>query len=238
MKRIHLISSPRNISTALMYSFGNRSDTAVVDEPFYANYLSRVEIKHPGQEEIMTALPVALDSVIEEYVLKDFGTENLFVKNMAHHIYGIDYSFAIGLDNLFLIRNPKHLICSFEKVIPNPTMRDIGVKAQFEIYQNLIDAKANTVVVDSNELLKNPKKVLSIICDRLGVSFNPDMLSWEAGPRKEDGVWAKHWYDNVHRSTGFEKQRKKDRILPEHLKPLCEEANHYYEIMYEHSIKA
>lgn len=221
-----------------MYSFGNREDTSVVDEPFYANYLSRVDIKHPGQEEILNALPHTVDGVLTQYVLKDFPTDNLFIKNMAHHIEHIDHSFAYPLQNLFLIRNPRQLIASFAKVIPNPTMRDIGVKAQWDIYTNLINHGAEVHVVDSNELLKDPEKILGLMCKHLKIPFDTAMLNWISGPRVEDGVWAKYWYENVHNSTGWKKQRQKDRILPEHLIPLCEEATVYFNKMYEHSIKA
>lgn len=238
MKRIHLISSPRNISTALMYSFGNRTDCSVVDEPFYANYLSRVDITHPGQAEILNSLPISSKSVISEYILSSFSTDFLFIKNMAHHVDGLDLSFAHHLDNVFLIRNPNQLIASFEKVIANPTMRDIGVKAQWQIYEQLKLINANIVVLDSNELLKDPEAVLRSLCIKLEIPFDNNMLSWKAGPRKEDGVWAKYWYENVHKSTGFSKQRKKDRILPKHLIPLRNEANQYFNLMYDQAIKA
>jgi len=221
-----------------MYSFGNREDTSVVDEPFYANYLSKVDIVHPGQDEILSALPHSVEEVLSQYVLKDFATQNLFIKNMAHHIEHLDHSFAHRLHNLFLIRNPQQLIASFAKVIPNPTMRDIGVKAQWDIYSNLINNDAEVQVVDSNELLKDPEKVLSLICEWLDIPFDRAMITWVSGPRKEDGVWAKYWYENVHKSTGWKKQRQKDRILSDHLKPLCEEANAYFNKMFEHSIKA
>lgn len=221
-----------------MYSFGNRKDTSVVDEPFYANYLSRVEITHPGQEEILSALPHSVEEVLSQFILKDYPTKNLFIKNMAHHIEHLDHSFSFPLHNLFLIRSPLQLIASFNKVIPNPTMRDIGVKAQWDIYTNLVNNGAQVNVVDSNELLKDPENILGLICDRLDIPFDIAMLNWTPGPRTEDGVWAKYWYENVHKSSGWKKQRKKDRILPEHLVSLCEEANVYFNKMYEHSIKA
>lgn len=221
-----------------MYSFGNRKDTSVVDEPFYANYLSRVDIKHPGQEEIMGALPHSVDGVLNKYIFSEYPTDLLFIKNMAHHIEGVDHSFATKLQNLFLIRSPKQLIASFAKVIPEPTMRDIGVKAQWDIYSDLLEHQSDTLVLDSNELLKDPSKVLRIVCDSLEIPFDQAMISWDSGPREEDGVWAKYWYENVHKSSGWEKQRKKDRILPTRLIPLCEEANVYYQKMFEHSIKA
>jgi len=186
----------------------------------------------------MKALPHTVEEVLSHYIFAEYSTDFLFIKNMAHHIERIDLSFAYKLSNLFLIRSPYQLISSFAKIIPDPTMRDIGVKAQWNIYNDLIEHNADVLVVDSNELLKDPSKVLNEVCGRLEIPFDEAMLNWAAGPRKEDGVWANYWYENVHRSTGWKKQRKKDRILPEHMIPLSETAKVYYEKMYEQSIKA
>jgi len=221
-----------------MYSFGNRPDCSVIDEPFYANYLSRVNIRHPGQEKILQSLPTNADLVVSQLILSDYKTKFLFIKNMAHHLEGLDLSFAFPLQNVFLIRQPKQLIASFEKVIKNPTMRDIGVKAQWKIFEKLKSQNAKIAILDSNELLKNPEKVLHRLCVILDISFDKKMLQWNPGPRKEDGVWAEYWYENVHKSTGFMKQRKKDRILPSHLVPLCEEADQYFELLFDQAIKA
>ena len=156
-KIINLISSPRNISTALKYSFAQRKDTKVVDEPFYGYYLTKSEIEHPGQEEIIKSMEIDPFKIIASLQNID-DKPVLFIKNMAHHLIDIDLSFLNNLANVFLIRDPERLITSFAKVIPNPTANDIGVKKQFELFEML--NSENPIVIDSNELLLSPEKVL------------------------------------------------------------------------------
>ena len=128
---------------------------------------------------------------------------HLFVKNMAHHLASKDLDFLLNWKNIILIRDPKQLIASFAKVIPNPEMKDIGVKMQHDIFQYLLNSGKECLVVDSGELLKNPEYVLEQICDGLGIAYDDQMLSWKQGGIEEDGVWAEHWYTNVHASEGF-----------------------------------
>ena len=235
--RINLISGPRNISTALMYSFASRSDTMVVDEPMYAYYLSQVDIDHPGQDEIMKALPKDIETVLSSYFFQDIDSSYLFIKGMAHHYEGLeDLSFLHELKNVFLIRNPKQLIASFAQVIENPTIRDIGLKHEFELFSYLRDQEREPVVLNSGEILNNPEKALTALCEHLGIPFNRAMLHWTPGPKPYDGVWAPHWYANVWKSTGFKKQETSRRPFPEHLVALLEEANYYYDQLSNHII--
>lgn len=233
--RIHLISSPRNISTALMYSFAQRADTTVVDEPFYAYYLSHTGIHHPGREEILASMSPDAAVVQQRVILGSCPTPVLFLKDMAHHLIDMDLDFLQAVSNVFLIRDPRQLIASFAQVISAPTMRDIGVARQHELFQ---EAGEGALVLDSGEILKNPEGVLRQLCARLGLDFDLAMLGWEAGPRPEDGVWAPYWYSNVHRSTGFAKQKTSTRPFPARLEPLYTEALPYYEALYQHAIKA
>lgn len=235
---INLISSPRNISTAFMYSFAQREDTTVVDEPFYAYYLQKTGIWHPGREETLASMPSELPLVLEGIQQQAQTAEVLFLKNMAHHLIEMDVSFLTKMTNLFLIRNPKQLIASFAQVIEHPTMQDIGAKRQQELYQYLLDSGQKAIVLDSGELLKNPEKVVRQTCEALGISFSLNMLQWKAGARPEDGAWATHWYKNVHASTGFQKQKTSERTLPAHCTALYEAAKPYYDTLFEQSIKA
>jgi len=237
MKRLNLISSPRNISTALMYSFAQRSDTIVVDEPFYAYYLSIRSVDHPGRDEIIRSQPTDPREVSRS-LLETTGPPVLFIKNMAHHLIDIDPRFYEGVTNILLIRNPRQLIASFAQVIPEPTMYDIGVRKQFDLFSKISESGPPPIVLDSGELMKDPRAVLTALCDSAGISFQESMLSWKPGPRPEDGVWAKYWYANVHRSTGFRVQQTSHRPLAEHLVPLAEEALPLYQALYDHSIKA
>lgn len=239
MKRIHLISGPRNISTALMYSFGNRTDATIVDEPLYAAYLYRhPEIDHPGRKEILESQSCNPQEVIAQEIYKKYDQDILFIKNMAHHLDGLDWSFILHMDNVFLIRDPEQLIASFAQVVTEPTLLDIGIEIEYQIFQYLLDNGQPTIVIDSNEVLKNPEYVLQALCEKLEISFDNNMLSWTSGARPEDGVWAKYWYKNVHQSTGFVKQKSSERAFPDRLTPLLDRAQKYYDLLCAHSIKA
>lgn len=239
MKLLHLISGPRNISTALMYSFGSRSDTTVIDEPMYAHYLvQHPEVDHPGREAIIASQATDIDKIISELRNTSYDSDVLFIKNMAHHIESQDWSFLLDMTNIFLIRDPRQLIASFAQIIQSPTLLDIGIQVEYEIFKYLQDHNQECIVLDSNEVLKNPKYVLSQLCIAIGIDFDPDMLHWPIGSRKEDGVWAKYWYKNVHQSTGFVQQETSNRAFPEDLLPLLQKAQKYYDLLCKHSIKS
>ncbi len=236
MKTLHIISGPRNISTALMYSFAQRSDTTVVDEPFYAVYFLKTGIVHPGKDEVLNHQPHK-----EEEVLTQLFTEHLrpvyFIKNMAHHLEVLRHFPYEKCENIFLIRNPKQIIASYAQVIDQPVMRDIGIEYQYKLFEKLASSGKEQVVLDTNLLLENPESVLRKTCDAIGLPFEESMLSWSAGPKPYDGVWAPYWYANVHKSTGFEKQPTSDRPLPQNLNSLYEEARIFYEKLLPFAIK-
>jgi len=239
LKRIHLISNPRNLSTALMYSFAQRNDTRVVDEPLYAYYLKlRPEVDHPGKEEILQSQSTHLQEVIDDILLKTYDRPVLFIKNMAHHLIEMETDFLLSMTNLFLIRNPKQLIASMAKVMKQPGMEDIGARQQYELFEWLSRKGHKPLVLDSGELLKDQHTVMPKLCAALEIPYEPNMLEWKPGALPEDGVWAKYWYHNVHQSTGFSPQPSSSRPLPEHLKPLYDEALPYYKALYQHAIKA
>ena len=237
MKRICLWSSPRNISTALMYSFAQRSDTKVIDEPFYAHYLSKTNADHPGKEEILADMENDGEKVIENVILGDYNEDVIFMKQMTHHLIQINESFLDKVTNVFLIRDPKQLISSLAQVIPVVNMHATGIKRQHELFHRLSDDNNRPVVIDSGEILKNPESALTQLCYSLDIPFEKSMLKWEPGPIKEDGIWAKHWYENVHRSSGFEKQHTSSRELPEELTELYKESLPFYKDLFNHSIK-
>jgi len=238
-KRIHLISGPRNISTALMYSFGNRADTDIVDEPFYAYYLTKhPEKNHPGRDLVLASQSNNYETVLNDIVLADSRSKYLFIKNMAHHLIDSDWSFLEKVSNVFLIRNPEQLIASFAQVISEPTMLDIGLKLEHDLFLHSQKLGQPAIVLDSNEVLKNPESLLNQLCDKLKIKFDRSMLSWKKGPRKEDGVWAEFWYKNVHNSQGFSKQKTSERSFPKHLSPLLEEASYYYNELSQYALKA
>ncbi|MBC6427239.1 MAG: sulfotransferase family protein [Ekhidna sp.] len=227
---INLISCPRNISTAMMYSFARRSATKVIDEPFYAYYLEFTGLDHPGREDILQSMSSDPDDILNEIFQLEKKYEVLFLKNMAQHHTGLEWDYLISMRNVFLIRDPKQLITSFAQVITKPTLQDIGLKEEAELLDFVKEkGKFEPIVVDSNDILSDPESGLSSLCERVGIPFKSEMLSWEKGPIPEDGSWAKYWYKNVHNSTGFIKQKTSKRPLPTHCEPLLREAQPYYE---------
>lgn len=211
VKKIMLWSSPRNISTALMYSFAQRSDTKVVDEPFYAYYLTHVNTKvdHPGKREIINSQSSNINEIVskmEMFMEKDV----LFIKNMTHHLAKTNVNFSRNWFHIILTRSPQSSYISFKKVISNPTVLDLGYKEQYAIALKFKKKNIPFYILSSEELLNSPKKELENLCDYLKINFDNNMLSWDRGGIKEDGIWAKYWYENVHKSQGFKPNKKMD----------------------------
>ncbi len=230
-RRISVWSGPRNISTALMYSFAQRGDTRVFDEPLYGHYLSRDDARyyHPGADEIVRSMETDGEKVVHDVLLGEHDKPVLFFKNMTHHLVGLDWGFLERLDNVLLTRNPREVVLSFSRNVHHPSLKDTGFAAQAELYRSLRERGYDPPVLDAKEVLLNPAGVLSKLCERLGIPFETGMLQWPAGARPEDGVWAKHWYASVHRSTGFHPYRENHIELEDHLERLAEECRPHYE---------
>lgn len=236
--RICSWSGPRSVSTALMYAFAQRADTRVVDEPLYARYLAATGADHPGRGAVLEAQSTDAGEVVREVILGPVDRPVLFVKNMAHHMVGVDRSFLARLTNLFLIRDPRDALISLAEKIPRPEMRDTGYRALHELFEHVTDRLGREpIVVDARDLRNRPRAVLSAVCERAGIGFDPAMLSWEAGPRPEDGVWAEHWYGAVHASTGFRPYEPKDEEVPDRLSGLLDACLALYGRMAEHAIR-
>lgn len=240
IKRINTWSSPRNVSTALMYAFAQREDTRVFDEPLYAHYLSSTDgrVLHPGADEILASQERNGEKAIREILLGKYDKPIAFFKQMAHHLIGLDESFLLEMDNVLLIRDPAAIIHSYNKVIPNPSMEDIGIEKMYSLYQFLSKTGKLAAVVDSRELLADPASVLRQLCQRLDIPFDEAMLSWRPGARPEDGVWARYWYSRVHQSSGFEPYRELSFELPPRLQALASACRPFYDQLYEVAIKA
>lgn len=203
--RIAMWSGPRNLSTAMMYSFGARPDFAVVDEPFYAAYLALTGLDHPMGDAIIASQPTDPAQVVDQLLgpIPD-GKPHFYQKHMSQHmIPGIPRDWITDVVNVFLIRHPARVAASFSAKYENPTLPEIGFTQQVDLYDQLNAAGARPVVIDSHDIRKDPETMLRRLCDVIGLEWDPAMLSWPAGGHKSDGVWAAHWYGSVHASTGF-----------------------------------
>jgi hypothetical protein len=238
--RIAMWSGPRNISTAMMRAWSNRADTIVCDEPLYAHYLLKTGAAHPGADEVMAhhetdwrkvvAWLIGLPSSACDAASQE-GKTIFYQKHMAHHLLPkIERGWLDQLTHAFLIRDPREMLTSLVKHLPDPALRDTGLPQQVEIFEHVWRTTGRTPpVIDARDMLDDPRRTLTLLCEALGVAFDEAMLRWPAGPRDTDGVWARHWYASVERSTTFEPYQPKDERVPDHLQPLLLECMPYYE---------
>jgi hypothetical protein len=229
-------SGPRTVSTAMMRAWENRPDTAVVDEPLYAFYLSATGIDHPGRDEVIASQSVSWRAVVSSLVSGPLpsGAAIAYAKHMTHHVLpSVDLAAFAPFRHAFLIRDPRSLLASYARVRATPTLDDLGLRQQARLFEEF-----GGPVIDSADVLAAPEAALRALCAALGVPFSAAMLSWPAGPRASDGVWAPHWYDSVWRSTGFVPvTQDPPPDLDPSLEPLLEECLPYYERLRTNRIK-
>lgn len=218
-------SGPRNLSTAMMYSFANRDDFSVMDEPFYAAYLANTGADHPMRQEILARHISDPEKVAQ--ACRRFGTPHLYMKHMPHHmVEGFPMGWAEDCVNIHLIRHPARVIASYATKRAEVDLDDIGFAQQSAVYERL-----GGIVVDGTDVRTDPEGMLRALCAKIGLPFDPAMLSWPKGARPEDGIWAKHWYGAVHSSTGFAGAEGPLPVLRGEMAQLCEVAMPYYEQM-------
>lgn len=223
-------SGPRNISTAMMRSFGNRPDCTVVDEPFYGYYLKATGSEHPGRDEIIARMDCDWQSVARAMTAGPVPTPVQYQKLLTHQILPeVDLSFTDALINCFLLREPVRAIASYARIRPDFALNDLGFPQQLAIYRYVAArAPRPPLVVDAIEVLSDPRAALGRICAHVGIPFMEEMLRWPPGRRETDGVWAPHWYAAVEASTGFEPPPAGEVEVPVRYRGMLEEANAIY----------
>lgn len=236
VKRIQCWSGPRNISTALMYAWRQRDDTTVYDEPFYAHYLNLENRSHPGVAEVIASQSTDGDEVIRSVILGPCPKPVFYIKQMAHHLRGVDRSHLAKTENILLVRDPAEMLASLSVQLPNCELADTGLVESVELLDAILDNGGSPLVIESQSLLADPTRVLTKVCDHVGLAFDPAMLSWPAGPKPEDGAWAEHWYYNVHRSTGFAPHETKSRQVPDRLQGVLDAARPLYERLHQFAV--
>lgn len=238
--RLAVWSGPRNISTAMLRSWGNRGDTLVVDEPFYAHYLRRTGLPHPGRNEILASQPNDWQDVATT-LLADLpsGKSIFYQKHMAHHLFDDMYGdWLLQLTHVFLLRRPDAMLASLAKVIPEPGLADTGLPQQLALYRHIKHRTGKPpLVIDAADLLAQPQAMLERWCALLGIGFTADMLSWAPGSRTTDGVWARHWYASVEQSTHFQPtpQQRTIKLNPQ-LQSVYDQCLEYYQPLHQHRL--
>jgi hypothetical protein len=237
--RLAMWSGPRNISTALMRAWGNRPDTSIVDEPFYAFYLQATGKKHPGADEVIASGETDWRKVVTQLTsLVPNGKRIFFQKQMTHHLLPeVEREWLGAVMNCFLIRDPREVIVSYVKKREDPALEDLGFVQQAEIFDFVREhTHAIPPIVDARDVLENPERTLRLLCDAVGVEFSESMLSWPPGLRDTDGIWAKYWYGEVARSTSFEPYRPRHDEVPKNLFEIHKHCRKCYERLYEHRL--
>lgn len=232
-------SGPRNLSTAMMRSFGSRADTFVSDEPFYGCFLKDSAADHPMRDEVIAAMDCDWNSVMAS--LRGpvpHGSPVWYQKHMWHHMVGpIGYDDFAGFTHAFLIRQPEQMIASYLGKRETAAFEDFGLERQAEFFQREADRLGHAPpVVDANDVLSDPEGVLSRLCETLGLAWDPAMLSWRPGRRETDGPWAPHWYAAVEASTGFGPPDAEPVDLPDDARRLADRCRPYYERLARHRI--
>ena len=224
----------------MMRAWGNRPDTAVVDEPFYAYYLRQTGADHPGAEEVITKGETDWRKVVRQLSGDGPGGRQIFYqKQMTHHLLPeIERDWLGSLTNCFLIRDPGEVIVSYIKKNHEPTALDLGFMQQGEIY-DWVCAHADPAppVLDARDVLEDPKRVLRLLCGAIGVEFSEAMLNWPPGLRETDGVWARHWYSEVVTSTSFRRSASKPQDVPARLASVYHACLEVYERLRENRLR-
>lgn len=238
--RIAMWSGPRNLSTAMMRSFGSRADTFVSDEPFYGCFLKTSGADHPMRDETIAAMDCDWRSVMNSLRSDPpDGSPVWYQKHMWHHMTGpIGYEDFEGFTHAFLIREPERMIASYLRKRDAAHFEDFGLDRQAEFFEREADRLGNAPpVIDANDVLADPKGALSSLCEALGIAWDPAMLSWAPGRRETDGPWAPHWYAAVEKSTGFGPAETETVNLLLDARRVAEQCRPYYERLAAHRIR-
>ena len=238
IRRIAMWSGPRNISTAMMYSFASRNDCVVWDEPFYAFYLSHAGITHPMNAEVISAGEPDFDKVVSRCTREPVERAVFYQKHMTHHMLpGYPRDWMANLDNAFLVRAPERVLASYARKRDAVELRDIGFVEQAELFDAVCDRTGEAPpVVDTDEILADPRATLARLCTRLGIAFQDSMLAWPPGPKPFDGSWASHWYNAVWKSTSFNAPPSEVVSLGPDLSRIADQARPHYERLIAHKI--
>ncbi len=223
-----------------MRAWGNRPDTFVIDEPFYAYYLRATGKKHPGADEIIASSETDWRNVVAQLTGPIPNAKGIFFqKQMAHHLLpAVDREWLGAVTNCFLIREPREVIASYVKKREDPALHDLGFVQQAEIF-DFVRVRTSSIppIVDAKDVLENPDRMLHLLCKAVGVEFSESMLSWPPGLRETDGIWARHWYGEVAKTTSFQPYRPRHVEVPARLQEIHDRSRESYERLYEYRLR-
>lgn len=235
---IHLWSPPRSLSTALMYSFAQRDDMEVLDEPLYATFLRVTGVDRPYKKELLSKMESDGNKVVKEVIYGPGGKKYRFCKHIAkQRVTGLPDDLLRKGKHIILIRNPLDVMQSFGKIV-HPSHKELGLTDLVSIYSELCELGKTPVIIDAADLQQDPEAALRSLCEDLDIPFQSAMLRWEAGPKQIDGLWAPQWYESVHKSTGFTPPRKYPEPFNFSHYELLEQSLPFYNMLRHHLRKS
>ena len=231
-------SGPRNLSTAMMRSFGSRADTVVTDEPFYGAYLKDSGADQPIREEVIASMDCDWASIART-LSGPASAPVWYQKHMAHHMVGpFAYDDLPGFRHAFLIRDPARVIASYANKRVTVTLADLGFENQLAYFEREADRLGHAPpVIDSADVLAEPEGMLRLLCSALDIPWDAAMLTWEAGRRATDGIWASHWYERVEASTGFGPVEESGPVISDSSADVLAACQPYFDRLKAHAIR-
>lgn len=223
-----------------MRSWESRPDTFVTDEPLYSHYLHTTGALHPARDLILEQQERDWRRVVAWLTGPVPGGRAVwYQKHMGHHLTpDVHRDWIYQLTNCFLIREPREMITSYIKIVPEPSPQDLALPQQVELFEAIRRETGRVPpVIDSRDVLEQPLRVTTLLCEALGLEFSETMLEWRPGLRPTDGVWAPQWYDSVSKTTAFGPYRRKDDEVPNELRSVLAECEELYATLYEHRLR-
>jgi hypothetical protein len=235
-KPIALWAVPRSLSTAFERVFVERDDLEVLHEPFSASYYYGEDRLSDRYSDVEPKAEHNYENVLAE-VLKP-RQKRVFLKDMAYQAKGVmGPEFISNFVNTFIVRDPKYVLSSLYKMWPDFTLEETGYEELYWAFRYATEAGEDAVVVDAMTFSENPRGILSAYCERVGIPFRADSLSWEPEEVEEWKNW-EEWHEAAQRSTGIRRAERRDPTLPEELEEAYEHCLPYYYTLAAHTISA
>lgn len=234
--RVALWAGPRDVATLLMYSFANRKDTIVLDEPLHGYYLGFSGQDRFYRQDVLSNMELDPAKIIDTLVRCDMSKPNLFIKNITNQIIGLQWDFLLHFKNILLLQNPEQMIVQYRKHIPGISLIDLSYEVQYHVLLYLIEQGIEPIVVLDTDLLSRPMEMLDRICKKLDIPFDASMMAWPSGPKQCDGIWAKHWYEKVWASDTFAAFNPQYEPLPAELDFISRKAHLHFDRLAKYAI--
>lgn len=127
-------------------------------------------------------------------------------------------------------------------MMPDFTLQEAGIAESYQLFELAKTVNGTTpVVIDADDLVKQPAATIQAYCEAVGIPFLPQALSWKPGLPSNFTWWeAGSWHSQVKSSRGFNSSIKKNYISVEeneHLKRVYELCFPYYMELHKNRLR-